>query len=152
MVSQPKILLVDDEQAITSNLAPFLERSGFTIEVAGDGEEALYVWDEAIGRGRQVLELPDRAGHLALSPLGYLAYTLDDTLYLADPSAGTTREVYSAMGRTAPDWDLRWSADGRVLALCPGLYHRHLAAHSVRDPEPFSPDVRPDGDKETGWL
>ena len=41
MVSQSKILLVDDEEAITSNLAPFLERAGFTVRVAGDGEEAL---------------------------------------------------------------------------------------------------------------
>ena len=37
----PRILLVDDEEAITTNLAPFLERAGFTIEVADDGEEAL---------------------------------------------------------------------------------------------------------------
>jgi DNA-binding response OmpR family regulator len=36
-----RILLVDDEEAITSNLAPFLERAGFTVKVAGDGEEAL---------------------------------------------------------------------------------------------------------------
>ena len=36
-----KILLVDDEPAITDNLAPFLERSGYAVEVAGDGEEAL---------------------------------------------------------------------------------------------------------------
>jgi len=36
-----KILLVDDEKAIISNLAPFLERAGFSVEVAGDGEEAL---------------------------------------------------------------------------------------------------------------
>jgi DNA-binding response OmpR family regulator len=35
------ILLVDDEQAITDNLAPFLARSGFTVSVAGDGEAAL---------------------------------------------------------------------------------------------------------------
>jgi len=41
MVSQSKILLVDDEEAITSNLAPFLERAGLIVEVAGDGEEAL---------------------------------------------------------------------------------------------------------------
>jgi len=41
MVSQSKILLVDDEEAITSNLAPFLKRAGFTVEVASDGEEAL---------------------------------------------------------------------------------------------------------------
>jgi DNA-binding response OmpR family regulator len=37
----PRILLVDDEEAITSNLVPFLERTGFTVEVASDGEEAL---------------------------------------------------------------------------------------------------------------
>ncbi|MGA9350020.1 MAG: response regulator transcription factor [Anaerolineae bacterium] len=42
MTSQPKILLVDDEEAITTNLAPFLERAGFTVEVAADGEEALH--------------------------------------------------------------------------------------------------------------
>jgi DNA-binding response OmpR family regulator len=36
-----RILLVDDETAITSHLAPFLERSGFSIATAGDGEAAL---------------------------------------------------------------------------------------------------------------
>jgi DNA-binding response OmpR family regulator len=36
-----KILLVDDEPAITGNLAPFLSRSGYAVEVAVDGEEAL---------------------------------------------------------------------------------------------------------------
>jgi len=35
------ILLVDDEEAITANLAPLLERAGFTVAVAGDGELAL---------------------------------------------------------------------------------------------------------------
>lgn len=41
MTARPKVLLVDDEQAITTNLAPFLERSGFLVAVAADGEEAL---------------------------------------------------------------------------------------------------------------
>ena len=41
MDSPAKILLVDDEAAITDNLAPFLERAGYTVAVAGDGEEAL---------------------------------------------------------------------------------------------------------------
>jgi DNA-binding response OmpR family regulator len=41
MESEAKILLVDDEAAITDNLAPFLERTGYAVEVAGDGEEAL---------------------------------------------------------------------------------------------------------------
>lgn len=36
-----KILLVDDEEAITANLAPFLERSGFEVAVAADGTAAL---------------------------------------------------------------------------------------------------------------
>jgi DNA-binding response OmpR family regulator len=41
MVDRPKILLVDDEKAITANLRPFLERSGFEVDTAADGEEAL---------------------------------------------------------------------------------------------------------------
>jgi DNA-binding response OmpR family regulator len=41
MNAKPTILLVDDETAITDNLAPFLERSGFAVTVASNGEEAL---------------------------------------------------------------------------------------------------------------
>lgn len=36
-----KVLLVDDEAAITDNLAPILERAGLTVRVAADGEAAL---------------------------------------------------------------------------------------------------------------
>ena len=36
-----RILLVDDEIAITDNLAPFLERAGFMVAVASEGERAL---------------------------------------------------------------------------------------------------------------
>jgi DNA-binding response OmpR family regulator len=36
-----RVLLVDDETAITDNLAPFLQRAGFEVVVAGDGDEAL---------------------------------------------------------------------------------------------------------------
>lgn len=35
------ILLVDDEAAITDNLAPLLRRSGYEVQVAGDGRAAL---------------------------------------------------------------------------------------------------------------
>ena len=35
------ILLVDDEPSITANLTPFLERSGFVVTTASDGEQAL---------------------------------------------------------------------------------------------------------------
>ena len=41
MSANPRILLVDDEPAITDNLAPFLERAGFAVAVAADGEAAL---------------------------------------------------------------------------------------------------------------
>jgi DNA-binding response OmpR family regulator len=41
MSAKSRVLLVDDEKAITDNLAPFLERSGFEVTVAADGEEAL---------------------------------------------------------------------------------------------------------------
>jgi len=68
------ILLVDDEPAITDNLAPFLERSGYTVEVAADGEEALQkaarfapdliISDVLMPRldGREVLRRLRRAG------------------------------------------------------------------------------------------
>lgn len=36
-----KVLLADDEEAITSELAPLLERCGFNVAVARDGDEAL---------------------------------------------------------------------------------------------------------------
>ncbi len=41
MSAKPKLLLADDEPAITGNLAPFLERAGFIVAVAADGESAL---------------------------------------------------------------------------------------------------------------
>ncbi len=40
-MKHPQVLLVDDEPAITENLAPFLQRAGFEVTVAADGEEAL---------------------------------------------------------------------------------------------------------------
>lgn len=42
MDPKPTLLLVDDETAITNNLASFLERSGFAVLVAANGEEALH--------------------------------------------------------------------------------------------------------------
>ena len=41
MDHKAKLLLVDDESAITDRLAPFLQRAGFEVEVAQDGEDAL---------------------------------------------------------------------------------------------------------------
>lgn len=41
MDKRPKILLVDDETAITANLAPILERSGLQVTIAAEGEAAL---------------------------------------------------------------------------------------------------------------
>ncbi|MGA2490647.1 MAG: response regulator transcription factor [Anaerolineales bacterium] len=41
MKPKPSILLVDDESAITDNLASFMSRSGFAVTVAANGEEAL---------------------------------------------------------------------------------------------------------------
>lgn len=46
--AKPRVLLVDDEEAITATLAPFLARSGFDVQVAGDGVEALAMMAEAV--------------------------------------------------------------------------------------------------------
>src|SRR5690606_25360003 len=41
MDARPRVILVDDEAAITANLSPFLERAGFEVAVAADGVSAL---------------------------------------------------------------------------------------------------------------
>jgi len=38
---RPRVLLVDDEEAIVTTLGPYLERAGFDVVTARDGEEAL---------------------------------------------------------------------------------------------------------------
>jgi DNA-binding response OmpR family regulator len=38
--TRPRVLLADDEAAITANLAPFLERSGYATSVVSDGQAA----------------------------------------------------------------------------------------------------------------
>ncbi|MBE6484239.1 MAG: response regulator transcription factor [Actinomycetaceae bacterium] len=43
---KPVVLLVDDEAAITDALAPYLERSGFTVHIAANGEEGLACHEE----------------------------------------------------------------------------------------------------------
>jgi DNA-binding response OmpR family regulator len=75
MDSRPRLLLVDDEVAITANLAPLLQRSGFEVNVAGDGEAALaaitraapdlVIMDVMMPRldGREVLRRLRRAGN-----------------------------------------------------------------------------------------
>jgi DNA-binding response OmpR family regulator len=72
---RPRILLADDETAITSNLAPFLERGGFAVTVAADGQAALdgvaaakpdlVILDVLMPRldGREVLRRLRRAGN-----------------------------------------------------------------------------------------
>ena len=41
MEAKIRVLLVDDEDAITANLAPFLQRAGFQVDIATNGEQAL---------------------------------------------------------------------------------------------------------------
>lgn len=41
MSSRPHVLLVDDDEAIRTNLAAYLERGGFRVSVAADGRAAL---------------------------------------------------------------------------------------------------------------
>ena len=46
--ARPRLLLVDDDQAITAGLGAFLERSGFDVRIAGDGAEALVAVAESV--------------------------------------------------------------------------------------------------------
>ncbi len=60
----PRILVVDDEQAIASLLSRYLERIGYEVEVAGGGEEALEVLEGRRDWGLILcdLKMPDLDG------------------------------------------------------------------------------------------
>ena len=67
---RPRILLADDETAITSNLAPFLERGGFSVTVTGYArmiERLMALADELCG-GKLVFTLE---GGYSLQALGH---------------------------------------------------------------------------------
>jgi len=75
MEKKPRVLLVDDESAITANLAPVLERAGLSVAVASEGAQALrmvpevrpdlLILDILMPRmdGREVLRSLRRAGN-----------------------------------------------------------------------------------------
>ncbi|MCK4452409.1 MAG: hypothetical protein KAX26_17700, partial [Anaerolineae bacterium] len=81
--------------------------------IPAEAESEIHVL-EPDGADRRVLTLPSHAGHREVDG-HYLAYVLDDTIYLADLADGATRELYGASSRRAPDFDLCWSSDGRLL-------------------------------------
>lgn len=54
---RPHVLLVDDEPAITANLAPFLERAGFRVSTAADGQAALEYIEASAARGLSQVDL-----------------------------------------------------------------------------------------------
>lgn len=47
-VAVKRLLLVDDDVAITSALQPILQRAGFVVSVACDGQEALDMWEQVL--------------------------------------------------------------------------------------------------------
>ena len=53
----PHILLVDDEAAITANLAPFLERAGFRVSTAADGQAAMERIEAGAAHGLPPIDL-----------------------------------------------------------------------------------------------
>lgn len=54
MNNKPKLLLVDDETAITDRLGPFLSRAGFEVRIAADGKTAV---NEVISTGPDLIIL-----------------------------------------------------------------------------------------------
>jgi DNA-binding response OmpR family regulator len=62
-MGSPRILLVDDEEALTRYLAPILERAGFSVVVAHDGNTAFrYVQEQPVDLIVLDLLLPDLDG------------------------------------------------------------------------------------------
>src|SRR5258708_28001822 len=68
--ARPVVVLADDDEAITSNLASFLNRAGFTVHVAPDGLAALEL-AERLDPQLCVLDvlMPGTDGRKVLRPL-----------------------------------------------------------------------------------
>ncbi|MBN2046098.1 MAG: response regulator transcription factor [Anaerolineales bacterium] len=65
-----KILLVDDEEAITENLSAFLKRSGFQVVIAANGQQALAaIGDESPDIVIMDVLMPEMDGRQALRQL-----------------------------------------------------------------------------------
>ncbi|HEY4721752.1 MAG TPA: response regulator transcription factor [Anaerolineae bacterium] len=126
------ILLVDDEPIIASNLAPYLERSGFSVTVASDGEAALraiedsqpdlIILDVLMPRmdGREVLRRMRKGGNwtpvILLTQVGSpveRAGALDEG---ADDYLNKPFEPYELLARIRAI--LRRSRSGKPLASC----------------------------------
>ena len=45
-MAQEKILIVDDEDRMRKLVSDYLKRDGFQVLEAGDGEEALYIYED----------------------------------------------------------------------------------------------------------
>ncbi|HLF29309.1 MAG TPA: response regulator transcription factor [Anaerolineae bacterium] len=126
------LLLVDDQPIITSNLAPYLERSGFRVTVASDGEAALraiegsspdlIVLDILMPRldGREVLRRIRTAGNwtpvILLTQVGDPAERAGALDEGADDYLNKPFEPYELLARIRAV--LRRSRSGKPLAAC----------------------------------
>lgn len=126
------ILLVDDQPIITSNLSPYLERSGYTVTVASDGEAALQaiaencpdliVLDVLMPRldGREVLRRMRKAGNwtpvILLTQVGEPAERAGALDEGADDYLNKPFEPYELLARIRAV--LRRSQSGKPLAAC----------------------------------
>ena len=68
-MTKTQILVVDDEPDLLAELAPLLDRTGFSVITAGDGQQALslgavpeYLPDDGTGSARSCYIVPARPG------------------------------------------------------------------------------------------
>lgn len=139
---RPRVLLADDENAITSNLAPFLERGGFLVSIASDGQAALdgigatkpdlVILDVLMPRldGREVLRRLRRSGNwtpvILLTQVGEAAERAlaleegaDDYLNKPFDPYELVARIHAVLRRATPGqpplasaWQLTCPADG----------------------------------------
>lgn len=127
-----RILLVDDQPIIASNLAPYLERAGFSVTAASDGEAALraieavhpdlIVLDVLMPRldGREVLRRLRKAGNwtpvILLTQVGEPAERAGALDEGADDYLNKPFEPFELLARIRAV--LRRSRSGKPLAVC----------------------------------
>ena len=91
---QNRILVVDDDSSVRASLKKVLEQSGFEVELAASGQEALYQLEsKALNLILLDLNLPDRNGWDLLELITRRSPTLPMIVITGLPSQRRAREI-----------------------------------------------------------
>ncbi|MCA9601778.1 MAG: response regulator, partial [Myxococcales bacterium] len=133
----PRILVVDDEQAIREVLSDFLSMEGFDVETAADGEKALAILSrKQFDLVLSDLKMPNLGG---LELLAAIQKSMPNVVTVIMTGFGTVETAIGALKQGAYDYILKpFKVEEVVITIRRGLEKQRLAAENIRLKEALS--------------